>query len=140
MNRRNQRLAAVSFATGIAVTLFLCGLLTWFLSVSQFMTHPEYPPLALPVGLRYRQFLSAVIPGFLVGTLAVGVVCKMEWKRNRFLCGTLWILLLHRLLELHIVFVIVNSGLNLNPAIHHKEHMEHKEREGIGEKMLQPKW
>ncbi|NLG35591.1 MAG: hypothetical protein GX548_09585 [Lentisphaerae bacterium] len=57
MKKRSQRLAGVSFAAGIAVTLFLCGLLTWFL------------------------------------------------------CGTLWILLLHRLLELHIVFAIVNSGL-----------------------------
>lgn len=110
MKKTHQYLAAISFSAGIAVALFLCGLLAWLLSVSQFVTHPEFAPLASPIGVRYGRFLSAVLPGFLVAVLAVGVVLKMGWKRNRLLCGTLGIVLLHRLLELHVVFVILNTG------------------------------
>jgi hypothetical protein len=83
MKRTKQRLAVVSFAAAIVVALLLSGGLVWLLSVSQFVTHAVFPPLAAPVATRYRQFLTAVLPGFLVVLLAVAVVFKMEWRRNR---------------------------------------------------------
>jgi len=109
MKKRTQLLVAVSFAAAIAVALFLCGMLAWLISVSQFVTHPHLPPLASPLGTRYQQFITAALPGFLVAVLGVAVVFKMGWSRNRLLCGIFVVVLLQRLLELHIVFVILNS-------------------------------
>ncbi len=111
MGKTSQRIAVVSFAAAIAIALFLCGILAWLLSVSQFITHPDFFPLASPLGIRYQQFVATVLPGFLAAVLGMAVAFKMGWRRNRLLCGTLGVVLLQRLLELHIVFVIVNSGL-----------------------------
>jgi len=111
MKKINQFLPAVSFAAAIAVALFLCGMLAWLLSVSQFVTHPGFPPLASPLGTRYQQLITGALPGFLVTVLGIVVVFKVGWRRSRILCGTLVIVLLQQLLELHIVFVILNSVL-----------------------------
>ncbi len=111
VTKGGQRLATVSFAAAIAVAVVLCVLLTWLLSVSRFVTHPDFPPLAQPLCRRYQQFAAAFLPEFLVAVLGVSVVFKMGWRRNRFLCATLGVVLIQRLLELHILFVLLNAGI-----------------------------
>jgi hypothetical protein len=110
MKQETERLSLATFIAAIGVAGVLCLSLAWLLSVSQFVTDPECPPLAPPLISRYEQFLIAVFSDMLVPIVGVAIVILTTWRRSRLICGTLGSLLLHRLLVSHIVFVLVNSN------------------------------
>jgi len=109
MNKRNRHLTVATFIAAAVVAALLVACLAWMVSASRFITCPEVPELAAPIGKRYCQFLQTVLLRTPFLLLGVGTVAVAAWRRSRLQCVVFSIVLLHYVLVCHIAFVLINS-------------------------------
>jgi len=109
MKQKTGRLALAGLIAAVGVAACLCVCLAWMLSISQFDTTPGHPPLATPLTVRYERFLMAVLCEMLLPVAGVAIAVATAWRRCKIVCYTLGVVLLHRLVVFHILFVMANS-------------------------------
>jgi len=108
-----QRSEVVALVGALLTAIFLVACLVWLLIHFEFATSPDLPQWAMPINARYLEFLRSAAIGMVIPVCAVAFTIIRCWRRLPFTCTTLGIVLLHRILEFHIVFVLINTRMKM---------------------------